>query len=143
LTERKVSQVPSAVFLYDVEFEPYENPPGTCDRFGEDLRHYFASRNLTFGMSALGGTRHCRGSVFGEKDTLLDSHRQELADWIRCQRVKCVVRLGAIEENTDATKHFREITEWVFNVDTLTDDDRIQAKAYHDEIRSWIASRAK
>jgi hypothetical protein len=48
---------------------------------------------------------------------------------VKAQHVKCIARLGALEEDNDDTQSFRPITEWVFEVDNLTEPDRRRAAA--------------
>lgn len=128
------------LFLYDFEFVPYENPPRTKDRFSEALRAYFAHRGLDYGMSALGGMVHCRGDVRGKRRPVTEDDRQALAEWARGQRVRCIARMGALEEDRDGIEFFREITEWVFVIDNLTANDRAEAAAWREGIRQVAQS---
>jgi hypothetical protein len=80
-------------------------------------------------MSALGGMVRCRGDVRRKSGAVTEADRQSLAEWIKAQHVRCVARLGALEEEDDETQYFRPIDEWVFEVDNLTDADRNQAAA--------------
>lgn len=75
-------------------------------------------------MSALGGMVRCRGDVRRKAGEVTEADRQSLAEWIKAQHVKCVARLGALEEENDDTQSFRRISEWVFEVDNLADADR-------------------
>lgn len=131
------------LFLYDVEFPRYQNPPGTKGRFDRDLGAYFVSRGLDYGMSSLGGDVRTRGDVRRKRRPVTDTDRRELADWIRTRRVRCVARLGAVERMTDSTEFFRDITEWVFEVDNLTDEDRRRAAEYEVELKEWARAHAK
>ncbi len=128
------------LFLYDFEFVPYQNPPKTKDGFEEDLKSYFVAQGLDFGMSALGGMVSCRGHVSGKGRSVTEIDRQSLAKWARAQRVRCTARLGALEEDHDDLQFFRKVTEWVFEIDNLTPEERAEAAAYHDEIRRWVES---
>ena len=127
-------------FLYEVEFPPYANPPHTKERFEGDLSAYLKSHRLRFLMSGLGGNKYTRGVVYRKRWGVKELHRVALADWIKAQRICCIVRLGALEEDTDDSLLVREITEWVFEVDNLTKEDR-QAAAAHK--RSSIRATRK
>jgi hypothetical protein len=116
------------LFLYDVEFVvPGDNPPDGKERFAEALRSYFETHDLEYGMSALGGMTRCRGDVRRKVGLVTDDDRRSLANWIKAQHVRCIARLGALEEENNDTQYFRPITEWVFEVDNLTDADRQRA----------------
>lgn len=123
------------LFLYHFELDPRRNPPHTIERFSEALRAYFEARGLEYGMSGLGGAVHCRGCVFGTGRELTEDDRRALGDWARGQRVRCTARLGALEEDHDDLPLFREVTEWVFEIDNLLDEDRAEAEAWQEEIR--------
>lgn len=128
------------LFLYDFEFVPYQNPPHTKDRFAEELRAFFEARGMDYGMSALGGMVHCRGHVHGKGRPATEDDRQALALWASRQRVCCTARLGALEQDREGIEFFRPITEWVFTIDNLTDEDRAEAAAWHESIRQWVQS---
>ena len=124
--------------LYDFEFVPYQNPPNTKDRFEEDLRAFIQSLGLAFGLSALGGMTHCRGEVRGQGRSVTEEDRQALASWAGRQRVRCTARLGRLEEDHGGIQFLQPITEWVFAIDNLTDEDRAEAAAWHERIRQWV-----
>lgn len=126
------------LFLYHFELDHWENPPRTIGQFAEALGAYFRGRGLDYGMSALGGMFHCRGCVFGREDGATEADRRELAEWARRQRLRCTARLGALEEDHDDLPLFREITEWIFRIDNLTEEDRAEAAAWHEDIRTWV-----
>ena len=107
------------LFLYDVEFVPGDNPPGAFERFSESLRAFFESRGWDYGMSALGGMVRCRGDVRRKVGDVTEADRKLLAGWIKAQPVKCIARLGALEEYNADTRYFRPVGEWVFEVDNL------------------------
>lgn len=123
------------MFLYDVEFVPGWNPPDTRDRFAQALRSYFESREFDAGMSALGGIVRCQGDVRRRGRPVTEYDRRALAEWIKSQPVKCIARLGKLEEDDEELQFFREITEWVFEVGPLTDDDRKVAIAWHRKLQ--------
>lgn len=131
------------LFLYDFEFVPYQNPPHTMDRFAEDLRAYFVARNLDYGMSAMGGTVHCHGEVRGKDRPVSEEDRRTLAAWASGQRVRCTARLGALEQDRGGIEFFRPVTEWVFAIDNLTDEDRAEAAAWHERIRQSVQAAQK
>jgi hypothetical protein len=127
-----------SLFLYDFEFIPYENPPRTKERFTEDLRAFFESHDLDYGMSALGGMVHTRGDVRGRERPVSEDDRQALARWAKAQPVRCKARLGALEEDREGIDFFRDVIEWVFQVDNLTESDRAEAVEYHQRTRDWV-----
>ncbi|HWE40540.1 MAG TPA: hypothetical protein VG406_28590 [Isosphaeraceae bacterium] len=115
------------LFLYDFEFVPDENPPGTKEQFEEGLRRFFESRDLDYGMSALGGMVSTRGDVRGRSCPVTEEDRRALAQWVRCRRVRCTARLGALEEDHADLELFREVTEWVFAIDNRSESGRPDA----------------
>jgi hypothetical protein len=125
------------LFLYDVEFVPVCNPPHTRDRFAEALRSYFEQWGLDAGMSALGGMVRCQGDVRRRSGQVTEDDRQALAEWIKAQPVKCIARLGALEEEHEGTQYFREITEWVFEVGEPTAEDYARAAAWREQRQQW------
>ncbi len=134
------SRLGKPLLLYDFEFVPYQNPPYTRERFSEALRAFFEDRGLDYGMSSLGGMVHCRGDVRGKERPVTEDDRQALAAWAGRQRVRCTARLGAIEEDHDDLALFREVTEWVFDVDNLAAEDRAKADEWREGIRQWVRS---
>lgn len=126
-------------FRFDIELTPERNPPGTMDRFREDLRAWFVARGLGYGMGALGGGRHCYGEV-GLRQPVSEDDRRALADWVREQRICGTVRLGALEPFAPSADVLRPIADWVFTVDNLTESDRAEAAAYHSERRRRVES---
>jgi hypothetical protein len=130
-------------FLYDIVFVPFKNPPDTKDCFEMALRSYFSSNGLHYGVSALGGMVHTCGVVWrNERDVTLED-RTKLADWIKTQRIQCTARLGDLEEETDGTDYFRDVTEHVFEVDNLTAEERQQAAKYEENIKKLIQSNKR
>ena len=123
------------LFLYDFEFDPYRNPPGTMSWFTEELRAYFVAHDLNYGMSALGGMIHCRGDIRGKGRPVTEDDRQALAAWASTQRVQCTVRLGALEPDREDIEFFRVITEWVFPIDNLSAEDRAEAAVWQESVR--------
>ena len=109
-----------AIFLYDVEFVPHTNPPGRKEEFEAALRGHFAASGLDYLMSALGGMVRTRGVAYRKGGDATPADREALAEFLRAQPVLGAVRLGGLEEETEATDFFRDITEWVFAVDNLT-----------------------
>lgn len=129
----------NVIFLYDVEFVPFKNPPGTKERFEENLKEQaFRANGLDFLMSGLGGMVHTRGIVFRRTEALTMQDRQKVEDWLRTRPMRCTVRLSDLEQESDSTDYFRAITERVFEVDNLTEEDRRQAAAYEAQIKSRV-----
>jgi hypothetical protein len=123
------------IFLYDVEFIPFTNPPYRKDQFSEALKEFFRAGGLDFLMSALGGMVHTCGIVFRKEGEVSQHDRERVAEFIRQQPILATARIGELEQETESTDYFRPITEWVFAVDNLSDADRVQAAAYHEQIR--------
>lgn len=123
------------LFLYDFEFVAFENPSGTKDRFEENLKTFFESCDWDYKLSALGGMIHTCGYIQGRKRPVTEDDRHLLARWAKAQRVRCVARLGALEEYSKETDFFRDVTEWVFPVDNLDESDRTEAAKYQQWIR--------
>jgi hypothetical protein len=120
-------------FLYDFEIPPNLNPPGTLDRLREAVRAYFASRGWdNCGMGALGGNLHLYGDVGRKGQPVTEDDRHALAEWARNQRFCGTVRLGKIESGDI---RLRKVTEWVFEVDNLSEAERAEAAAYYDKLR--------
>jgi hypothetical protein len=126
------------IFLYDVEFIPYTNPPHRKDQFSESLKEFFRANHLDFLMSALGGMARTRGIVYRKEGEVSQQDRERVAGFIGQQPIFATARIGELEVETEATDYFREVTEWVFAVDNLTDADRAQAAAYDEHIRRWL-----
>lgn len=119
-------------FLYMFEILADLNPPGTLDRFREELRAYFVGRGWdNCGMGALGGNLRLYGDVNRRSHPVTEDDRQALAEWARGQRFRGTVRLGKIESGDS---RLRRITEWVFQVDTLSETD-----AEREEVASRYA----
>jgi uncharacterized protein YggL (DUF469 family) len=125
------------VFLFDFEFIPYTNPPDAMDRFTRGLKAFLVARGVDYAISGLGGMVHCRGVVGGEKGRpVTKDDREAVACWAQNQRVQCTARLGALEEDREETQYFRDVTEWVFNIDNLTDEDRAVAAAWLERVQA-------
>ena len=123
-------------FLFDIVFDTNENPPRTCDRFSESLKVFLASHQFDIRLSGMGGMGRCRGYAYPMNgDVALDGIHQALENWIRAQRAKCTARFGNWEEHHDQVEYFREVTERVFEVDNLMDEDRAEAAAWHEKVR--------
>ncbi|WP_020470398.1 hypothetical protein [Zavarzinella formosa] len=129
-------------FLYDFEIPASLNPAGTLDRIREDLRAYFESRGWdNYGMGALGGSLHLYGDVSRKNRPVTEQDRLALGEWARNQRFRGTVRLGAVESGDS---HLRKITEWVFEVDNLSEAERAEADARDAELRQRVeAARRK
>jgi hypothetical protein len=126
------------IFLYDIEFVAYTNPPHRMDQFSEALKEFFRASRLDFLMSGLGGAVRCYGIVYRKKGDVSQQDREDMAEFIRQQPILATARIGELEQETESTNYVRPVTEWVFAVDNLTDADRAEAAAYHEEIRRWV-----
>lgn len=122
------------LFLYHMEFPTFANPPNTKSRFEADLMAFLKARRLRVLMGQHGGMANTYGVVHRKRWGVKEEDRIAFADWIKVQRVRCTARLGELEEDTESTELVRAITEWVFEVDNLTKEDRKAAAAYKREI---------
>jgi hypothetical protein len=130
-------------FLYMFEILADLNPPGTLDRFREELRAFFVGRGWdNYGMGALGGNLRLYGDVSRKGQPVTEDDRQALAEWARGQRFRGTVRLGKIESGDS---QLRRITEWVFEVDNLseTDAERAEIAARHAQFHQQIEAMLK
>jgi hypothetical protein len=82
-------------------------------------------------MGALGGMLHTYGAVWRESGEVSASDREAMANFLRHRPIRATARLGDLEVKNDATDFVRDITEWVFDVDGLTDEDREKAAAWY------------
>lgn len=122
------------IFLYDVEFNPEANPPDRKAEFEESLKGFFRSAGLRFLMGALGGMRHTYGAVWREAGEVSQRDREAVAGFLRRQPIRATARLGDLEETTEATDFLRDLTEWVFDVDGLSDEDTVRAAEWRDRL---------
>lgn len=127
-------------FRFAIELTPERNPPGLCDRLREDLRAWIVGRGLGYGMGALGGSRHLYGEI-GPMPPATGGDRAAMAEWLRSQRMHATVRLEAVVPFSEAADMVAPITDWVFEMDTLTEAQRAEAAAYHSELRRWVESQ--
>lgn len=125
-------------FLYMIEFAHGLNPPGRYDEVRENLRSWIVAQGLAYGMGALGGSFRLYGHI-GPDPPATTHHRDSLGEWIRTQQLCGTVRLGAIE-GPDPPDLLGPMTACVFEIDTLTESDRVEAAVYHDEVRRKIAA---
>jgi hypothetical protein len=131
----------ATVFRYRIRFVDRANPPETYDRVCEELRAFFVARGWEYGMGALGGGVTCYGDVGGPRRTATEGDRHELAEWVRQQRVCATVQIGELEAPPAGIMD--PISGLEFAVDNLTDQDRTEAAAYHDEMRQRVEAKRK
>lgn len=131
------------LFLYHVEFPPFANPANTKSRFEADLMTFLKARRLRVLMGQQGGMANTYGVVHRKRWGVKEEDRIAFANWIKVQRVRCKARLGELEEDTESTELTREITEWVFEVDNLTKEDRKAVAAYKSRITKLGRSKTK
>jgi hypothetical protein len=122
------------LFLYDIEFDS-DNPPHRKDEFEESFRGFFRSAGLRFLMGALGGRLHTYGAIWREAADVSQTDREAVASFVRLQPIRATARLGDLEKETEATDFLRDITEWVFDVDGLSDEDRFRAAEWDSRIQ--------
>ncbi len=128
-------------FVYDIELSSEQNPPGTMDRLREELRTFFVAHNMKYGMGALGGSRHCYGTVQATEREIAENARQAISDWVKTQRISGIARFGSAKDTEP--KLLAPITDMVFAMDNLTEEDRCEAARYHTDIRKRIESQSK
>jgi hypothetical protein len=126
-------------FVYNIELSSEQNPPGTMDRLREELRKYFVEQGIEYGMGALGGSRHCYGTVHAADRPTAEKVRQDLSEWVKTQPFSGIARFDAANETEAAL--LEPITDLVCGVDNLTEDDRAEAARYYRELRKRIESR--
>jgi hypothetical protein len=110
---------PIYLFLFQVDFFPLANPPGTADRFVEALKGYLKERHLRCLIGGQGGTACAYGVVYRKRWGVKEEHRLALADWIKEQPICATARLSDLEEDNDSTDLSRKVTGRVFEVDNL------------------------
>ncbi len=71
------------------------------------------------------------GVVHRKRWGVKEADRIAFADWIKSQRIRATARLGELEKDTATTDLVRTITEWVFPVDNLTEENRQATTAYN------------
>ncbi len=86
---------------------------------------------------------HTYGAVWREEGEVSQSDRQAMAVFVRQQPIRATARLGDLEEETEATDFLRDITEWAFEVDGLSEGDRAEAEEWHGGIRKWARPSAQ
>ena len=59
--------------------------------------------------------------------------RERIASWIRKQRIDCTATFGD-PESIDSYDMMRDLTELVFEVRNLTDEDRDQGRKYRESL---------
>jgi hypothetical protein len=125
------------VFRYSIRLVDRANPPGAIDRLGEELRAFFVARGWDYGMGALGGSATCYGDVGGPRRAATEGDRHELAQWLRQHRISATGQVGELEPPPASAMD--PVTGLEFAVDNLTEQDRLAAAAYHEELRQRVA----
>lgn len=127
-----------AYLLFMIEFTSGSNPRNRIDEVRERLRSWILAQKLSYGMGALGGSYRLYGYI-GPNPPATIQDRDRLDLWIRGQRLSATVQLGAIA-GPDPPDLLAPITECVFEIDTLTESDRVEAATHHNEVRRKIAA---
>ncbi len=110
--------VDDAYFLFMFELPQGQNARGVMDRLREDVRAFFADRDLDYGMGALGGDFRCYGHARRLRGPTTEDDRPALAGWVAAQSVCGMARLGALEPlDAEGQVRLRQPTEWVFSLD--------------------------
>lgn len=131
------------LFLYRFDFPPYKNPRDRKDEFEENLKFYLKSNILNYGMSALGGMRLTMGHVHRDNGDVSEDDRKALASWATTQPIKCTAHFGEIEIDHPDLQFFREIDDWVFPIDNLSEQDRVDATSYEQKIDEMLQAALK
>lgn len=130
------------IFQFRIRFDPAAVPCGLADRLREKLRRWFIREGFDYGFGALGGSAVVYGEVgrHGADATLTD--RNHLAEWLKRQRLRCEVALGDLERVSESNIT-REVTEVVFHLDNLTDEDWRKGEDYRSRIENRIRHKPK
>jgi hypothetical protein len=123
------------IFLYDVRLVPNANPRKRNDEFSHALARFFQTIGLDYLMSGQGGAGTTRGIAYRKEGDATQQDRERVGEFIRQQPISATARIGDLEQDTESTNYFRPVTEWEIEVDNLTDAERAEAAAYHEEIR--------
>lgn len=83
-----------------------------------------------------GGMATVYGLLYREDETtnITIADRERIADWIRSQRIDCTATFGDPEPE-DSYDMMRDLTELVFEVRNLTEEDRDQGRKYIESIQ--------
>lgn len=131
------------VFRYMIEFPVLANPLGRKEIFDASFRQFLQTGGFDYMMGSQGGSRRTYGHI-GRKQRdaqLLD--RELLREWLEKQPIKCVARIGPLEEESSEIDLLSVISETVLAVDNLTDDDRSQTAVHAEKITKLIQQRAR
>lgn len=130
------------IFQFRIRFDPAAIPCGLAERLEEKLRQWFIREGFDYGFGALGGSAVVYGEVGrrGADATLTD--RNHLADWLKQQRLRCKVALGDLERESESNIT-REVTELVFHLDNLTDEEWREGEEYRSRIEERFRQKPK
>jgi hypothetical protein len=127
----------ACVFRFRIRLAAGVNPPEAIDRFAAGLRAFFAGRGWQAGVGAFGGSATCYGEVGGPECPAAEWDRDELAEWVRRQRICATVRIGELESVPASI--ITRMRGREFAVDNLTEQDRLAAALHHEELRRQLA----
>ena len=116
------------------------NPPDRKEEFSDGLYHFIKDElKLKYIWGSHGGMATDYGILYREEGetNITIADRALIADWIRKQRIDCTATFGD-PEPIDSYDMSRDLTELVFEVRNLTDDDHKQAREYRESIQARI-----
>src|SRR5262249_52219693 len=126
-----------------IEFPALANPPGRKEEFDESFRQFLQTMGFDYMMGSLGGARRTYGYVGRKQEDAFLSDRELLREWLGQQPIKCVVRIGPLEQASPEMDLLTGISDTVLSVDNLTEGDRSRAAANAEKITTLIQQRAK
>ncbi|MFG0295548.1 MAG: hypothetical protein ACF8PG_06540, partial [Maioricimonas sp. JB045] len=112
------------------------NHPDRMREFSDGLHRYITG---DVGLACLWGGQGGMATVYGvlyhedETTNITIADREQIAGWIREQRIDCTVSFGD-PEPIDSYDMMRDLTELVFDVRNLTDEDRDQGREYRESL---------
>jgi hypothetical protein len=126
-------------FRLDIQLTPEQNPHGTSDRLREELRSWIVAHGLGYLLGALGGGAHIYGQI-GPNPNATQADRDSLAEWLRHQRMSATVRLSSVATFSAESDLLAPITDLVFSVDNLSEEERTRAREFHTVLRKRVES---
>ena len=104
--------------------------------FREGLRQQIIDvSDLKCFWGTAGGMATIYGAMYREigDGNITNDDREQIADWIRTQRIDCTATFGK-PESIDTYDLKRELTDMIFEVRNLTDEDRSKGRSYRDSL---------
>ena len=133
LSKKRMSQL-AVQFL--IRYAGDVNPPNRMREFSDGLHQYItAEAGLACLWGGQGGMATVYGVIYREDETtdISIADREQIVGWIREQRIDCTATFGD-PEPIDSYDMMRDLTELVFDVHNLTDEDRDQGREYRESL---------